>query len=557
MTNLHIKSLIMPFTILCVLFNSFFLILPAIAEDGFENTNQPEQWQTLTGTARLFHMDAFNKDGKGEACYKLLLFTDEGNIVELEFDPSLDLKGSITILENQEMTVVGKYKSGDTREFVVRELQLEIPVEKIQRLAAAESRPWLAVLCLYPDKSNPLPSKSHFQSLLSDYNFPSVDHFMREISYNRANFQGTEVIGPYTLTLPYGRYNFDGPDEDAYPEFHMDIFMHDIIGKIGNDVDFTKFFGVFFITNYKLSCNLAPGYSCAFITGWEIHDNPYSTAVFGPWGYSHQTVFAHESIHSYGIIHSSGPYNEVYDSKWDIMSGSGTCGDSNYSSDSLMHEENGCLGIHTIAWHKFIAGWINPEQIFVTGSSGAGLVNIERLEYPALEVGNYLMADIHIPGSNFYTIEYRRQLGYDGVGAIPDNAVIIHSVNPERADRKAQVVDPDANGNPNDEGAMWLPGETFQSGDGVIVHVESMNNEAAVVSMSNKAGNPVYANSAYNGFEDGTIGAPWNTVAEAYASVIPSGTVMIQPGIYREIFRLTKPCKLQNYGSDTSVFIGE
>jgi len=472
-------------------------------------------------------------------------------------DPSLALPiGGLPVLGDQFVTVTGRFKNGEGRIFMVQELHIGTTVKKLGQLTGADSRPWLAVLCRYPDKSDSLPSKSHFRQLLTNSYYPSVDHLIREMSYNRANFQGSQVIGPYTLPLPYGRYNFDGHDEDAYPEFHMDIFMHDILGKIGNAVDFTKFFGFYFITNYRLSCNLAPGYVCAFITGWEIDGNPYSTAVFGPWAYPHQTVFAHESIHSYGIIHSSGPYAETYDSQWDIMSASGTCNTTNFT-DPLWHSDNGCLGIHTIAWHKFLAGWIEPTRIFSTGSSGAGIVTIERLELPPLVSGSYLMADIQLPGSQFYTVEYRRQVGYDGVGAIPDEAVIIHSVQPERPDRKAQVVDPDNNGNPNDAGAMWSPAETFLSAEGIIVHVERMNEEAAVVSLSNQARDPVFANSTYSGFENGTLSFPWNTVTEAYASVLPSGIVYLQPGIYPEQFKFTKPCKLKNYRSDKSVFIGQ
>jgi hypothetical protein len=39
--------------------------------------------------------------------------------------------------------------------------------------------------------------------------------------------------------------------------------------------------------------------------------------------------------------------------------------------------------------------------------------------------------------------------------------VLIHLVDAGRFDRQAQVVDASRNGNPNDEGAIWRPGETF------------------------------------------------------------------------------------------------
>lgn len=53
--------------------------------------------------------------------------------------------------------------------------------------------------------------------------------------------------------------------------------------------------------------------------------------------------------------------------------------------------------------------------------------------------------------------------GYDGHvnGRISGEAIVIHKVDTALSSRNARVVDPDNNGNPNDAGAMWLPGETF------------------------------------------------------------------------------------------------
>jgi hypothetical protein len=70
------------------------------------------------------------------------------------------------------------------------------------------------------------------------------------------------------------------------------------------------------------------------------------------------------------------------------------------------------------------------------------------------------MIQVPIPNTNqWYTVEARRLTGYDT--PLPGDAVVIHRVDPNRPDREAQVVDPDLNGNPNDAGAMWVPGESF------------------------------------------------------------------------------------------------
>ena len=71
------------------------------------------------------------------------------------------------------------------------------------------------------------------------------------------------------------------------------------------------------------------------------------------------------------------------------------------------------------------------------------------------------MAQIPIGDSptDFYTVETRLFAGYDD--EIPDEAVVIHKVDTTLEDRLAQVVDVDNNGDPNDAGAMWTPGEIF------------------------------------------------------------------------------------------------
>jgi hypothetical protein len=51
--------------------------------------------------------------------------------------------------------------------------------------------------------------------------------------------------------------------------------------------------------------------------------------------------------------------------------------------------------------------------------------------------------------------------------------------------------------------------------------------------------NPVYSDWTNIGFEDGTAGHPFNTVAEAVQVVIPDGTVYINPGSYPETETLT------------------
>ena len=167
--------------------------------------------------------------------------------------------------------------------------------------------------------------------------------------------------------------------------------------------------------------------------------------------YHHQHIWIHEMGHALGLLHSSGPYAETYDSYWDVMGG--------WPLTLFSHPEYGDVAIHTIAYHKDFLGWIPADRKYVARPDTTRTITLERLALP--DSDGYLMAEIPIGNSptDFYTVEARLFAGYDE--EIPDEAVVIHKVDTTLADRLAQVVDPDNNGDTNDEGAMWTVGEIF------------------------------------------------------------------------------------------------
>ncbi|MEJ5224639.1 MAG: S-layer homology domain-containing protein, partial [Anaerolineales bacterium] len=167
-----------------------------------------------------------------------------------------------------------------------------------------------------------------------------------------------------------------------------------------------------------------------------------------PWAYSDITIVAHEMGHGFGLPHSSGMYGAVYDNVWDVMS------DADANCAKATHVTYGCLGQHTIAYHKDMLGWIPPAYKYtVPYTTGAST--------PQTTSNLHLMAQIPVLGSStrFYTLEARNFYGYDV--KLPGKAVIIHEVLTTRAE-PAKVVDVDLNGNTGDAGAMWVVGETFQ-----------------------------------------------------------------------------------------------
>src|SRR5207302_9393258 len=90
--------------------------------------------------------------------------------------------------------------------------------------------------------------------------------------------------------------------------------------------------------------------------------------------------------------------------------------------------------------------------------------------------------------THFYTVEARRLAGYDQL--VPAAAVVIHDVDTTRSGSKALVVDPDGNGDPNDAGAEWIPGETFSdAASGIQVAVVAADGARCAVAIANQDGN--------------------------------------------------------------------
>ena len=233
------------------------------------------------------------------------------------------------------------------------------------------------------------------------------------------------------------------------PGISFDGLAQDCTGVADADVFFPDFAGVHLIFNDSLDC-------CAWGGGHVLDRDgqvkSYNMTWMPPFAYENQSVMGHEMGHGFGLPHSSGPYATPYDSKWDVMSTGGICSPS--------HAEFGCLGVHTVAHHMDLMGWIPSSRQYVAIDGSRQSITLEPLGGPVSDDG-YLMAKIPIAGSDteFYTVEARRFVGYDD--QIPGEAILINHVDSTRGDRQSQVVDPDGNGDPNDGAAMWLPGETF------------------------------------------------------------------------------------------------
>jgi M6 family metalloprotease-like protein len=314
-------------------------------------------------------------------------------------------------------------------------------IEPVAGAAGAEplavqigSHPFVTILCKFSDIAYEHYPMATYNQWTTGTTYPSLDHYWRELSYNQMNMSGSVLVGWYTLPHPYSYYYDSGTGSLATDELATDC-----TSAADPQVNFPQFYGI------NLQLNRGFGDYTAFGGSWTLTADGQTKTYGMTWlGGSSLYIYAHEEGHALGLPHSSGPYGQTYDSHWDVMSG---------LSGSWSGGES-VVPVHTISYHKNLLGWIPAARKLTVGPNTSQTITLERLALPGS--GNYLMAQIPIdnaPGQ-FYTVEARQRVSYDD--SLPGSAVVLH-----RVDGAAQVVDVDNNGDPNDAGAMWTPGETF------------------------------------------------------------------------------------------------
>lgn len=334
-------------------------------------------------------------------------------------------------------------------------------------VVSTTAKDFVTVLCRYADDTS-TPFTPSQAAVVHGPDYPGIRQFYRELSQDPTLMSGSTVRGWYDLPQPRSYYV-------SGTSTNFGALARDCTAAADADVVFTEYYGINLQINGALSTRSTPPYDVlSFGGGWTLTLDGQTRSYGMTWlsgdHYDNYVVTTHEMGHALGWPHSSGKYGNEYDSKWDVMSVGYLRWEPPY----------GWLTIHTISHHKNLAGWIPSARRWAPAMGATETATIVRSALPP--GAGYLMAEIPIAGGKRYTVEARLPMGHDT--PLPGQAIVIH----EAEGSRAYVVDPDNNGDPNDEGAMWKVGESFVDAvNQVTIAVEAALSDGFVVKITRGA----------------------------------------------------------------------
>lgn len=319
--------------------------------------------------------------------------------------------------------------------------------------------PWVTLLCKFPDVEAEPATVAFVQDMFGS-SPGQINHWWKEVSYDRVNLDGSVVLGWYDLPQPREAY-ISGSDSDA--DIDDERLTRECIAAADADVDFSRFYGVntFFNSGFN---PFGVGFGEARNIVQDEAGVMATTAISAPAWTSHTGVI-HEMSLAMGLplANNSDRDGNTYDNPWTNMSdGQG------YAVPDLRYE---LLAKHLNAFEKYSLGWLAASEVTelrVDATIPGGLFT-RLAPMTNADAGSsrraIILRDPILGPDVFYTLEARERIGkYDG--NLPGTAVIAYQVDLRRPEPAWSLYD-NSDGSPprtyayssND---MWTVGETIE-----------------------------------------------------------------------------------------------
>jgi M6 family metalloprotease-like protein len=343
---------------------------------------------------------------------------------------------------------------------------LRIPAPKVVR--------WANILCEFNDKPEHRHPRSYYEQLLAN-EYGGMEHYWQDVSYGRLDLQVDEIYGWYKLPKPQHYYNNNEPWEIG------ERFYRHCLNAADRHLRLRDYYGFTFWANGRLQ-NRGWGFRATVDREGKRRDYGFTLmsepATWAEDSWAPNGVLAHEMGHGFGLQHSGGCRSCEFN-MWDLM---GTIGAECQWQEPYPDEDGTryCIPQHPLSFQKWRLGWVHHEETYVARPGSDRTVTLMPLTRGP-DTG-YLWLKVPLSGDRpgFFFVEAREFDGYD-VETVAE-AILIYrwDTRPASSGDDPYVIDTDGDARPNDEEAMWRPGETFlHEQSGIRISVISENDDGS------------------------------------------------------------------------------